>query len=171
MSELTFYTHPMSRGRVVRWMLEEVGIAYSVKAMEYGSEMKAEDYLAINPMGKVPAIKHGNTVVTEVAATSAKAYNWKIDSSNIQAVGCGQVEDSINTLETALSENAYICGDQFTAADILVSSYLWWETMQKNIPPNEVFKQYIERMESRPAAKRANELDDELAKHMKPVTV
>ncbi|BBI52506.1 hypothetical protein HORIV_49270 [Vreelandella olivaria] len=71
MSELTFYTHPMSRGRVVRWMLEEVGIAYSVKAMEYGSEMKAEDYLAINPMGKVPAIKHGNTVVTEVAAICA----------------------------------------------------------------------------------------------------
>lgn len=71
MSELTFYTHPMSRGRVVRWMLEEVGIAYSVKAMEFGPEMKTEDYLAINPMGKVPAIKHGNTVVTEVAAICA----------------------------------------------------------------------------------------------------
>ncbi len=52
MSELTFYTHPMSRGRVVRWMLEEVGIAYSVKAMEYGLEMKAEDYLAINPWAR-----------------------------------------------------------------------------------------------------------------------
>ena len=193
MSELTFYTHPMSRGRVVRWMLEEIGIDYSVKAMEFDSEMKSEDYLAINPMGKVPAIKHGNTVVTEVAAicayladqvpdkklspppfemaTSAKAYNWKIDSSNVQAVGCGQVEDSINTLEKVLSENAYICGDQFTAADILVSSYLWWETMQENIPPKEVFKHYIERMESRPAAKRANELDDELAKKMKPLSV
>ena len=188
MSELTFYTHPMSRGRVVHWMLEEVGIAYSVKAMEYGSEIKAEDYLAINPMGKVPAIKHGNTVVTEVAAICAYLadqfpdkklspppqssdrgvyYRWLF----FMAVGCGQVEDSINTLEKALSENAYICGDQFTAADILVSSYLWWETMQKNIPPNEVFKQYIERMESRPAAKRANELDDELAKQMKPLSV
>lgn len=211
MSELTFYTHPMSRGRVVRWLLEEVGIPYTVEAMEYGPEMKTAGYLAINPMGKVPAIKHGNTVVTEVAAicayladqfpdkklsppphspergayyrwlffmagpfemaTSAKSYGWKIDSSNAQAVGCGQLEDSINTLEKALSENAYICGDQFTAADILVSSYLWWETMQNNIPPNEVFKQYIARTGSRPAAKRANELDDELAKQMKPVFI
>ena len=211
MSDLTFYTHPMSRGRVVRWMLEEVGISYSVEAMEFGQEMKTADYLAINPMGKVPAIKHGPTVVTEVAAicayladqfpdkklspplqspergayyrwlffmagpfemaTSAMTYDWKIDSNNAQAIGCGQVEDSINTLEKVLRENPYICGDQFTAADILVSSYLWWESMQKNIPSNEVFNHYIERMESRPAAKRANELDDELAKQMKSVSI
>lgn len=71
MSELTFYTHPMSRGRVVRWMLEEVGIPYSVESREFGPEMKTPDYLAINPMGKVPAIKHGNTIVTEVAAICA----------------------------------------------------------------------------------------------------
>ena len=36
MSDLTFYTHPMSRGRVVRWMLEEVGADYTVKTLEFG---------------------------------------------------------------------------------------------------------------------------------------
>ena len=68
MSSLTFYTHPMSRGQTVRWMLEEVGEPYETEILEYGSTMKAEPYLSINPMGKVPAIKHGGKVVTEVAA-------------------------------------------------------------------------------------------------------
>jgi len=56
---LTFYTNPMSRGRIARWMLEEVGAPYETVLLEYGTTMKAPEYLAINPMGKVPAIKHG----------------------------------------------------------------------------------------------------------------
>ena len=65
---LTFYTNPMSRGQTVRWMLEEVGEPYETEILDYGSTMKAEPYLSINPMGKVPAIKHNGRVVTEVAA-------------------------------------------------------------------------------------------------------
>ena len=66
--ELTFYTHPMSRGRIVRWMLEEIGQPYRTELLDYDTTMKAPAYLSINPMGKVPAIRHGDTVVTEVAA-------------------------------------------------------------------------------------------------------
>ncbi len=69
--ELVFYTNPMSRGRIVRWMLEEVGVKYRTEILEYGTTMKAPEYLAINPMGKVPAIRHGETVVTECAAICA----------------------------------------------------------------------------------------------------
>jgi glutathione S-transferase len=69
--QLTFYTNPMSRGAIVRWMLEEVGQPYDTVLLDYGTTMKAPDYLAINPMGKVPAIKHGDVVVTEVAAICA----------------------------------------------------------------------------------------------------
>jgi glutathione S-transferase len=69
--ELTFYTHPMSRGRIVRWMLEEVGKPYRAEIMDYATTLKAPAYLAINPMGKIPAIKHGDTVVTEAAAICA----------------------------------------------------------------------------------------------------
>ena len=65
---LTFYTHPMSRGRVTRWMLEETGLPYDTVLLEYGSSMKAPEYLAVNPMGKVPALKHVDTVITEQAA-------------------------------------------------------------------------------------------------------
>src|SRR5579862_1893341 len=69
--ELTLYTHPMSRGRIARWMLEEVGQPYRIEVLDYATSMKAPAYLAINPMGKVPALRHGDVVVTEVAAICA----------------------------------------------------------------------------------------------------
>jgi glutathione S-transferase len=69
--ELILYTHPMSRGRIVRWMLEEVGAPYRAEIIEFGPAMKTPAYLAVNPMGKVPAIRHGDTVVTEAAAICA----------------------------------------------------------------------------------------------------
>jgi glutathione S-transferase len=69
--ELVFYTNPMSRGRIVRWMLEEIGQPYRTEVLDYATGMKAPAYLAVNPMGKVPAIKHGDTVVTESAAICA----------------------------------------------------------------------------------------------------
>lgn len=72
MSEtVTLYTNPMSRGRIARWMLEETGVPYDVHLLDYGTTMKAPDYMAINPMGKVPALVHGTTVVTEAAAICA----------------------------------------------------------------------------------------------------
>lgn len=67
-AKLDFYTNPMSRGRIVRWMLEELGQPYETHVLEYGPEMKSDAYRAINPMGKVPAIRHGEAVVTECAA-------------------------------------------------------------------------------------------------------
>lgn len=68
---IRFYTNPMSRGRVARWMLEEVGAQYETEVLEYGTTMKSPEYLAINPMGKVPAIVHDGVVVTECAAICA----------------------------------------------------------------------------------------------------
>ena len=68
MQNLTFYTNPMSRGRIARWMLEETGQPYDTRIVAYGDGIRAPDYLAINPMGKVPALVHGGRVVTECAA-------------------------------------------------------------------------------------------------------
>lgn len=69
--ELVFYTNPKSRGRIARWMLEEVGQPYRTEVLDYANSMKSPEYLAINPMGKVPAIRHGTAVVTETAAICA----------------------------------------------------------------------------------------------------
>src|SRR5690348_18486333 len=70
MADLIFYTNPQSRGRIVRWMLEEVGAPYETEVIPY-DQMKSERYLAIHPLGKVPAIKHDGHVVTECAAICA----------------------------------------------------------------------------------------------------
>lgn len=204
MNTITLYTHPYSRGRVVRWMLEELGVPYDVQVLEFGGNMKAPEYLAINPMGKVPAIKHGDTVVTEVAAicayladqfpekklappsgsqlrgtyyrwmffmagpfemaTTSKAFDWDIDDKKALSIGCGHYQDTINALAGALEKAPYICGDQFTAADVLVASYIGWEIMQKNVEPLPVFTAYVEKIENREAAKRAGKLDDAMIK-------
>lgn len=70
-NNLTFFTNPQSRGRIVRWMLEELRIPYTTSILNYEVSMKSSTYLSINPMGKVPAITHGDTVVTEAAAICA----------------------------------------------------------------------------------------------------
>ena len=69
--ELVFYTNPQSRGRIARWMLEETGVPYRTEVLGYGTTMKSPEYLAVNPMGKVPAIVHKDQVVTETAAICA----------------------------------------------------------------------------------------------------
>jgi len=69
MPDLTLYHAAPSRSSIVLWMLEELGEPYAIKLIKLsaGDNMKP-DYLAINPMGKVPALKHGDTIITEVAA-------------------------------------------------------------------------------------------------------
>ncbi|MGQ7363982.1 glutathione S-transferase N-terminal domain-containing protein, partial [Streptococcus suis] len=71
MTDLTFYTNPMSRGRIARWMLEETGQPYETVVLDYATDMKGDAYRAINPMMTVPAIRHGDRVVTEGAAICA----------------------------------------------------------------------------------------------------
>lgn len=69
--EVILYTNPQSRGRIARWILEEVGAPYKAEVLEYDSSMKSPAYLKINPMGKVPAIVHRDQIVTEGAAICA----------------------------------------------------------------------------------------------------
>ncbi|MEE4288836.1 MAG: glutathione S-transferase family protein [Erythrobacter sp.] len=72
MAQFTFYTNPMSRGQIVRWALHEAGADYDQVLLSYGGTMIGDDYRAINPMGKVPALVHHHGdhdhVVTECAA-------------------------------------------------------------------------------------------------------
>ncbi|WP_280137321.1 glutathione S-transferase family protein [Aureimonas sp. AU4] len=68
MSELVLYTNPMSRGRIARWMLEEVGAPYRAVLLDYASTLGAPEHLRLNPMGKVPVLVDDGEVVTETAA-------------------------------------------------------------------------------------------------------
>ena len=71
MADLVFFTNPQSRGQIARWMLEEVGTPYRTEVLSYGGTMCEEPYRSVNPMMKVPAIQHGDRVVTEAAAICA----------------------------------------------------------------------------------------------------
>jgi glutathione S-transferase len=69
MSQLTLYHAAPSRSSIVRWMLEEIGEPYDIKLLRLAEgDQQKPDYLAINPMGKVPALKHGDVIITESAA-------------------------------------------------------------------------------------------------------
>ncbi|MDR6982417.1 glutathione S-transferase [Rheinheimera pacifica] len=202
MKPLTLYTNPQSRGRIIRWLLEELNVAYEVKVLQYGPEMKSAEFLALNPMGKVPVITHGDVVVTEAAAicayladqfadkqlapapnspkranyyrwlffaagplemaTTAKAYNWRLDADNAAAAGCGLYQDTLNALETALTNGPYICGEQFTAADVYVGSHIEWGMMFDTLEKRPAFTEYVQRLQAREAAIKANQLDDAL---------
>jgi glutathione S-transferase len=202
MTDLTLYTNPMSRGRIARWMLEETGQSYETVVLDYGTTMKGANYLAINPMGKVPAIKHGDTVVTECAAICAYLadafpearlapppgdtargpyYRWLFFAAGpVEAsvtakslgllapadkktmAGYGSFEETIDALESALAPGPYICGDQFTAADVYVGAQIGWGMMFGTIEKRPAFEAYFARLQARPAAIRANELDEAL---------
>jgi glutathione S-transferase len=70
--EIVFYHNPMSRGRMVHWMLEEVGVPYRVELLSFDKgENKKPAFLAVNPMGKIPTIVHRGTVITETGAIIA----------------------------------------------------------------------------------------------------
>ncbi len=192
----------MSRGRIIRWMLEELGVAFDVKHVEYGAEMKSSEYLAINPMGKVPALQHGDGVVTETGAiltylaetfadkglipasgTPARAafYRWMFFIAGpLEAATCntflqlevpeltplgtrtkgflgyGSLDLTLKTLENHLKANTYLCGEQFTAADIYLASHLaFGMSYTKAYPPRDIFISYLERQNQRPAKLRA----------------
>ncbi len=201
--EIIFYTNPQSRGRIVRWMLEEIGQPYRTEVRSYGEGMKSPEYLAINPMGKVPAIVHRGTVVTEAAAiccyladafpaarlapslddpqrgsyfrwmffaagpveaaVSGKALGLLAPPDKAGTVGYGSFEQTVDTLEKAVSHAApWLLGEHFSAADVYVGSQVLWGTMFKTLPERDVFRVYAQRLQTREAWLRAAALDDAL---------
>jgi len=200
--ELVFYTHPMSRGRIARWMLEEVGQPYRTETLMYGDSMKGAAYRAINPMGKVPALRHGDTVVTEAGAIcayladafpeaglapplsdhrrgtyfrwmffaagpiegamAARALGAEVSAEKKRMTGWGDLEDLMGGLETAIAGRDYVLGDTFSAADVYFGSHVGWGMQFGLIERRPLFERYNERLQNRPAAIRAREIDDKL---------
>ena len=200
--ELTLYTHPMSRGRVARWMLEEIGQPYRAEVLDYGTTMKAPAYLAVNPMGKVPALRHGEVVVTETAAICAyladafpqaglapppgdalrgvyyrwlffaagpleaaatnKAMGFVLPEGKQGMAGYGSFSTVMDAVDAALSRADFLVGNSFTAADLYLGSHLGWGMMFGTVEKRPAFERYFGRISERPAAKRANEIDDAL---------
>ena len=200
--DLVFYTHPASRGRMVRWMLEEVGQPYRAEVIAYGA-IKAPSYLAINPMGKIPALRHGDVVVTECAAICAYLadafptaglapppgdaargpyYRWLFfaagpleaaitnqgmgfvvpDDKRVMSGYGGSLATVLDTLDGWLAGHQTMSGGAVSAADIYVGSHLMWGMQFGMIPKRPTFEAYVARLQGRPAAIRAKDIDDAL---------
>lgn len=201
--EIVLYTHPMSRGRIARWMLEEVGRPYRTEVLGYGTSMKDPSFLSLNPMGKVPTIRHGETVVTEAgaicayladafpelglapplgdkrrgpyfrwmffaagpveAAMAARTLGAEVKPDQKRMVGWGDQTDLLSGLEAALAGRDYILGDTFSAADVYFGSHIGFGMQFGSLERRPVFERYDERLQNRPAAIRAREIDDKLS--------
>ena len=200
MADLIFYTNPQSRGRIAHWMMEELGEPYETVWLDYGPAMKSPDYLAVNPMGKVPALRHGDAVVTESAAicayladrfpakglippagdprraawfrwmffvagplemaVTAKTLDWKVPEGRSSMVGFGSHADVLHGLELALAPGPFICGAQFTAADVVVGSGVIWGMMFGTIEKRPAFEAYAQRCMARAAYQRSVKIND-----------
>lgn len=203
MADLTLYHIAPSRSSIVLWMLEELGQPYDIHllSMKRG-ENRAPAYLAINPMGKVPTLRHRGVTITETAAICTyladefpdaklnvpvgdprrgpylkwlffspsciesamldRAYPRKEEAQR-GALGYGDYETTMNVVAQAVADGPHILGEQFTAADVVVGSTLRWGMMFKLIPSRPEFTAYVDRLNERPAAKRAQAKDDELS--------
>ena len=75
-------------------------------------------------------------------------------------VGYGSFEDTMDGFEAALRNGPFILGERFSAADVYVGSQIGWGLMFKTFEPRPAFVEYVGRITSRPAARRARELDD-----------
>src|ERR1700730_4309334 len=204
MSALTLYHIAPSRSSTVLWMLEEIGEPYGIHllSMKKGDN-RERPYLDINPMGKVPALKHGDVVITEAAAICcylADAFpeaglnipigdprrgpylKWLFFAPGVvepaifdrafpraaeaprAALPFGEFDTAMNVLAKAVTPGPFLMGEKFTAADVVIGSNLRWATMFQRIGGTEEFTDYVARFADRPAAKRAQQKDEQLAK-------
>jgi glutathione S-transferase len=184
MTDLTFWTNPQSRGAIVRWMLEEVGAPYETVVLNYGDDMRAPAYLAINPMGKVPAIRHHGQVVTEAAGLApapddrAAYYRWMFFGAGPaeaavtnrtmgfvapperrRMLGYGDYDSVIEALVGRLEQSPYLAGDRFSAVDVYAGSQIGWGVQFGTMPDLPAFRAYWARVTDRPAFARATALD------------
>jgi len=202
-ADITLFTNKLSRGRIVHWMLEELGEPYQIEWVEFGRNMKQKDYLAINPMGKVPALKHGESIITETPAiltyladtfpdkglipaqgsaaradfyrwlffvagpleqaTIASCLGWKTPRSTPMGtpargfVGYGNMTLTLDAIENHLNQHTYVCGDQFTAADVYLASHLSFGIdYTKAYATRPTFDTYLEKTLQRPAKMRVD---------------
>lgn len=96
------------------------------------------------------------------AAVTNKAMGFALPPERERTAGYGSFDDSINTLEKAVSTGTWICGDQFTAADVYVGAQIDWGLSFGTIPTRPAFEAYADRLRQRPAYQRQKTLDDAL---------
>jgi glutathione S-transferase len=183
-------------------MLEELGEPYGIEWLAYGPEgTRSDAYLAVNPMGKLPALTHAGKVITETPAICAylaarfpekglipssnepgladyyrwlffaagpleqsitvNAMGWVVPEDRKGTVGFGSHEEVLHALGLAVQQSTYVCGEQFTAADVYLASHLSWGMLFGGVPKRAEFESYVARATDRPAYRRADQINED----------
>ena len=186
---LTLYHNPHSRSTVVHYMLHELGEPFDIVPVDLkAEEQKKPEFLKINPMGKIPVLRDGATIVTESPAIlvyladkfpkaglapgltdpDRGAYlRWMFFYGSCFEPACidlamkretppsmagwGKPGDALDTLSGALKSRLWLLGDRFSAADVLTGSGLAYMMGFKVIPERPEYRDYVQRMQARPA--------------------
>jgi glutathione S-transferase len=199
---VTFFHAPNSRSTGTLILLDELGAEYDLHLLNLKTgQQRLPEYLSINPMGKVPAIRHGDELVTEQAAVYMYLAELYPEAALAPAIGdplrgpylrwmvyygssfepalvdralkrepapqamspYGDFDTVYNTLAAQLEKGPYLLGERFTAADVLWGAALAWTTSFGLLTPPPAMKDYIERINARPAFVRMRARDAELA--------
>ena len=200
---VTFFHAPHSRSGITRALFEELGVGCDMVTLNLkAGEQRSAEYLAINPMGKVPAIRHEGVLITEQPAILmylADLYpekglapaiddplrgaylRWMVfygscfepaisDRSQqhepLPQIACayGDYASVMRVIAAQLAAGPWLLGERFTAADVLWGGALNYGLMTELVPDWPVFREYVERVQSRPTIRRAFEQDEELAR-------
>src|SRR6476620_5453880 len=166
---MQLYWSPRSRSFSSLWLFEETGQPYErvLTDISTGAQRKLE-YLAINPMGKVPALRDGEATLAEAAAIAAYVAERYPEAKLAPPLGdplrakylywlffgpgWGDAQRVIDVLDVALQKGPWILGEPFSAADIIIGSGLNFAVrLFKIIPSRPSFAAYVARCMARPA--------------------
>ena len=199
---LKLYHAPKTRSVRVMWLLEELGLDYAVHKLAFSpAALKSEEYLKINPMGRVPAIEDGDVCMFESGAilqyilenygegrlepkvgTPERALflQWMHFAEGqamspfsdifqhsmilpadqrvpeIAKKGREKAAEALGVLEKGLEGKTWLCGEEFTAADIMVG-YVVFSAKMLGLINDELpnLKAYWGRIKDRPAFQKA----------------
>jgi len=200
--KVTLFHAPNTRSSGARILLEELGAPYELHFLNMkAGEQRKPAYLAVNPMGKVPAIKHGSTLVTEQGAIFIYLADLFPAAGISPAIGdplrgaflrwlvyygssfepavvdramkreplppsmapYGDFDTMLGIISGQLKASPYICGEKFTAADVLWGTAINWIMSFKLIPELPEFVRYRDLITARPAFKKVAAEDAKLA--------
>ena len=179
---VTFYHSPHTRSTGTLALLRELGADYELRVLNMkAGEQRQPAYLAINPMGKVPALVHGETLITEQPAVFIYMGDLYPETGLAPQMGDplrgaylrwlafygSSYEPAL--IDKALKRDAppvgmcpYLLGERFTVADVLWGTAIDWTMRFGLVPDLPVLKAYVERMNARPSLVWAREKDAEL---------
>ncbi len=206
--EVTLFHSPQTRSTGALMLLEELRAPYVLRVLDMRGkqQQRQPEFLAINPMGKVPTIRHGEAVVTEQVAVflyladlfqvgeipeaglapplgdplRGPYLRWmafygscfepaiidramKREPAPASTSPYGDFDTVLSTLLAQLARGPYFLGERFTALDILWGQGLAWILQFGLVPSSDLLRDYVARIQARPAVVRALAKDSELA--------